>query len=137
MNSSRFNVRSFFRDFVGVVFVLEGDGLVLALQLPQPMVGDANAVGVAREIRQHGLGAGKGTFGIHAERLPMVERQTMPRGVSGHSCPQHFGQCQSRIARGPQATRRHGDGSRGRAGGHGRHEIQRAFDLRQPLGPQV
>ena len=50
-----------------VVFVAEGDaGLV---ERNQPPVRDGNPVGIAREIGEHGLGAGERRLGIDHEAL--------------------------------------------------------------------
>ena len=50
---------------VGVVFIVEGDGLLLGVQGEQAAVADADSVGVAREISQHLLGAGEGAFAVN------------------------------------------------------------------------
>lgn len=49
----------------GIVFIAEGDRAVLQIQSLQAAVGDGNPVGVAAQIRQHGLWTGKGSFGIN------------------------------------------------------------------------
>src|SRR5210317_2342017 len=45
-----------------VVLPLEGDALFV--HRDQPAIGDGNPMGIAGEISQHGIGSGKGTFGI-------------------------------------------------------------------------
>ena len=51
--------------FVGVVFIAEGERTVLEIQPLQPAVGDGHPVGVAAQIRQHGLRTGKRPFGVN------------------------------------------------------------------------
>ena len=48
--------------FDPVVFPFEGDALVV--ERDEPGVGDGDAVGVAREIGENGLGSGEGPLGV-------------------------------------------------------------------------
>jgi len=66
MNSSRVRLICLRRALVGVVLVAEGDAL--AVEAEEPLVGDADAVGVAREVGKHGARPGEGSFGIDHPR---------------------------------------------------------------------
>jgi len=48
----------------GHSLIAEGDRSALEIQSLQSAVGDSDPVGVAAQIRQHGLRTGKGSFGV-------------------------------------------------------------------------
>ena len=63
-----------------VVLVAEGDaGLV---ERDQPLVGDGDAVGVARQVGQHGLGSGEGRLGVDEPVLLAEGRQDGGEGAA-------------------------------------------------------
>ena len=65
---------------VGIVLVAEGDRPVLTVQSLQATVGDGDSMGVTAQIRQDGLRAGKGPFGVDD---PIVATETPPPARKG------------------------------------------------------
>ena len=80
MNSSASSVMVFCRSrpLIAVVLPFEGDAGVVERE--EPRVGDRDAVGVAREIGEHGLGAGERALGVDD---PFAAAQRRERGVEG------------------------------------------------------
>src|SRR5260370_8632794 len=70
---------------VGIVFIAEGDRAVLEIQSLQPAVGDSDPVGVAAQIRQHGLRTGKGSFGVDDPFV--LTGATQPAGKDDRPAP--------------------------------------------------
>ena len=70
-----------FATFGAIVLPLEGDAI--AVERDQPAVGDGNAVGVARQIGEHGLGPAEWTLAVDDPFRLACRRQIRRERLSG------------------------------------------------------
>jgi len=65
---------------VGIVFIAEGDGVVLPIQNLQSVIGDGDPVSVAAQIGQDRWRTGKGPFGVNDPFLAIETTEPAGKG---------------------------------------------------------
>ena len=82
MNSPGSSVMVRYRSSPVAAIVLVAEGHARLVERDQSAVGDGDAVGVARQVGQHGLGSGEGRLGVDEPVLPSKRRQEGSEGTA-------------------------------------------------------